>query len=203
MNSNCNTNFSLNKFFKNIKSTKKYIKNLKNKNDLLVEIEKTNYKHLSSLMLSPTSHSNVQDNLVTYIIDVNFLRSNTFIHIMDFSGKSKFFYCSGSFNYSGKIKKARSVVFASVCKVLSSKLKFLKGSPVALHLKNVGYARRWILKKLKKYFFVKSVRSFNLYPHNGCRKKKVKRKKLKKIPKWKKWLSGLKRQIVNLLSISS
>ena len=36
------------------------------------------------------------------------------------------------------------------------------------------------MKKLKKKFFIKVVRSFNLYPHNGCRKKKVRRKKFKK-----------------------
>ena len=99
---------------------------------------------------------------------------------MDFSGKLKFFYSAGSFNYSGKSKKARYVVFRELYRVLISKLKFLKNKPVALHLKNVGYNKSWIVKKLKKKFFIKSVRSFNLYPHNGCRKRKMRRKKFKK-----------------------
>jgi ribosomal protein S11 len=192
-------NFDLNKFLRNIKLKKQYVQNLKNKSLLLSKIRETNYKSLDSVLFSSKKYSITSDNLVTYIIDINFSRSNTFLHVMDFSGKLKFFYSSGSFNYSGKSKKARYSVFRDLYRVLVSKLKFLKGKPIALHLKNVGYNKSWIIKKLKKKFFIKSVRSFNLYPHNGCRKRKMRRKKFKK-RKMKKWLSGLKRQIVNLLS---
>ena len=178
--SNYKVNFDLNKFLRNIKLKKQYVKNLKNKSFLLSKLRETNYKSVDSALFSPSKYLVIDDSLVTYIIDINFSRSNTFLHVMDFSGKLKFFYSAGSFNYSGKSKKARYVVFRELYRVLISKLKFLKNKPVALHLKNVGYNKSWIVKKLKKKFFIKSVRSFNLYPHNGCRKRKMRRKKFKK-----------------------
>ena len=180
MSNNYKINFDLNKFLKNIRFKKQYVKNLKNKSDSLAKIRETSYKSLNSIMFSTKNNIVSEENLVTYIIDINFSRSNTFVHVTDFSGDLKFFYSSGSFNYSGKNKKARYLVFRDIYRALVSKLKFLKGKPIALHLKNVGYNKFWIIKKLKKKFFIKSVRSFNAYPHNGCRKRKMRRKKFKK-----------------------
>lgn len=173
-------NFDLNKFLKNIKFKKQYVKDLKTKISSLDTIRKTNYKLVHTELLSSGVGSFKDDNLVTYIININFSRSNTFIQILDFSGKLKFFYSSGSFNYSGKSKKARYIVFRDFYRVLVSKLKFLKGKPIALHLKNVGYNKLWIIKKLRKKFFIKSIKNFTSYPHNGCRKRKMRRKKFKK-----------------------
>lgn len=173
-------NFDLNKFLENIKFKKQYVKDLKTKISSLSAIRKTNYKLVNAELFSHDIKSFKDDNLVTYIIDINFSRSNTFVQVMDFSGKLKFFYSSGSFNYSGKSKKARYIVFRDFYRVLVSKLKFLRGKPIALHLKNVGYNKFWIVKKLKKKFFIKSVKSFVSYPHNGCRKRKMRRKKFKK-----------------------
>jgi ribosomal protein S11 len=116
-----------------------------------------------------------------YIIDITFSRSNIFLNVMDSSGKLKFFCSAGHLQYKGRRnKKSRFQVLKSIYHVLLTKLRFLKGKPIALHLKNVGLKRFWILKKLKTHFFIKLVSIFNLFPFNGCRKKKVKRKKFKR-----------------------
>ena len=198
-----NYNFNLNKFLQTIKLKKQYLKNLKQKNLLLEKHKEKNYKAISYSFtpfknyLSIANKFTINDFLVTDIIDISFSRSNTFVHVMDFLGNLKFFYSAGSFQHKGKTKKSRFLVFKDFYKTLLIKLKFLKGKPLALHLKNVGSKKFWIIKKLKKKFFIKCVRSFNLNPYNGCRKRKVRRKKFKKT---KKWSSGLRRQIVNLLS---
>lgn len=183
MKKNYDLNFNLNKFLRNIKLKKQYLKNLQQKGSLLKKTKETNYKSLTPMYLSNSyleKQSSKNDYLITYIIDICFSRSNTFLHVIDFSGKLKFFYSSGCFQHSGKSKKSRYLVFKDLYRVLTTKLKFLKGKPLALHLKNVGYNRFWIVKRLKKKFFIKSVKCFDLFPYNGCRKRKVRRKKFKK-----------------------
>jgi len=176
-----NYNFDLNKFFKEIKLKKQYIKKLKNKVILLNTIKEKNYKTFNSTLSFCKNSERLlkEDFLISYIIDITFSKTNTFLHVMDFSGNLKFFCSAGSLQYKGKGKKSRSLVFKDIYKILIFKLKFLKDQPIALHLKNVGFAKFWIIKLLKKKFFIKIVRSFNIYPYNGCRKKKMRRKKLK------------------------
>lgn len=168
-------NLNLNSFFNDIKLKKQYIKKLKNKVDLLNSLKK---KYINPMLLSSNDKNAKyvkEDFLVTYIIDITFSRSNTLLTVMDFSGKLKFFCSAGSLKYKGKRKRARYLVFRDMYKILVSKLKFLKLQPLALHLKNVGPAKFWIIKRLKKKLFIKIVKSYDLYPHNGCRKKKVRR----------------------------
>lgn len=181
---NIKTQNNLNKFFRNIKLKKQYIKTLKNKVDLIKSnLKEKNYT--SSLIFNNRINYNnnfsvKEDFLVTYIIDITFSRMNTLLHVMDFSGNLKYFCSAGSLQYKGKRKKiARYTVFRYMYKILVSKLKFLKGQPLALHLKNVGSTKFLIIRLLKKKLFIKVVRSYDLYPHNGCRKKKVIRKKIR------------------------
>jgi ribosomal protein S11 len=96
--------------------------------------------------------------LVMYIIDITFSRSNTFLNVMDPSGNLKFFCSAGCLQHKGKNKKFRFNVFKSIYHVLTTKLRFLKGKPIALHLKNVGFNKYWLIKKLKSRFFIKSVK---------------------------------------------
>jgi len=176
-----NYNYKLNlvEFFREVQLKKQYIKQLKNKVSLLNFLKKKNYKKLNSkLSCFSSSKQSYKDNcLVTYIIDITFSKTNTFIHAMDFSGKLKFFSSAGALQYRGKNKKFRSVVLRDMYKIFISKLKFLKNQPVALYLKNVRFAKSQIIKLFKKKFFIKIIKSFNTYPYNGCRKKKMKRKK--------------------------
>lgn len=175
-----NSNFNLNKFLKKIVLKKQYIKKLKNKTCLLENIKEQNYKSLNYSLFFKNKDFMKYDSLVVYIVDISFSRSNTLLHVMDSSGILKFFCSAGDLSYTGKSKKARVSVLKAMIRILVRKLKFLQNKPIALHLKNVGFRKFWIVKRLKKKFFIKIVRSFNLYPHNGCRKKKVRRKKFKK-----------------------
>ena len=176
---NNNTKFDLNKFFINIKLKKQYIKKLQEKITLLNNIKEKNYKLLNSHFSN--SYQNCNENyLISYIIDITFSQTNTLLHVTDSSGNLKFFCSAGSLNFKGKAKKSRFLVFREMYHILISKLRFLKGQPIAVHFKNVGSSKFWILKRLKKKFFIKVVKNYSLYPYNGCRKQKVKRKKFKK-----------------------
>lgn len=175
---NYNSNFNINKFLNKIVLKKKYIKKLADKICILENIKEQNFKTLNCSLFPKNIIK--QDTLVVYIIDITFSRSNTLLHVMDSSGILKFFCSAGELSYSGKSKKSRVSVLTSMVRVLMQKLKFLQDKPIALHLKNFGFKKFWIVKKLKKKFFIRIVRSFNLYPHNGCRKRKIRRKKFKK-----------------------
>ena len=153
---------------------------LKNKIRLLISIKKKNYKNLNFNTFLKKKNDIKCDNLVMYIIDICFFRKNISLHIMDSSGVLKFFCSAGDSFYRKMSKKARLLALKSIFRTIVSKLKFLQKKPVVLHLKNVRFLKLWILKKLKKKFFIKVIRSFNLYPHNGCRKRKIRRKKFKK-----------------------
>ncbi len=195
---NININVNLNKFLKDLSLKKKYFKKVNEQSNVLVNLKQKNYRLLNNFMLTKLKNESINEHIIMYIIDITFSRSNTFLHVMDSKGQLKFFASAGHFNYKGKNKKFRPNVLKSIYKILLTKLKYLKDKPIALHLKNVGFNKFWIIKKLKAKFFIKTVKVFNLFPFNGCRNKKIRRKKIK--TKKKKWLSGLKRQTVNLLS---
>lgn len=176
---NRNVKLNLNNFFNSIKLKKQYIKKLQNKIILLNNIKEKNYKILSSEVLS--AKKGCDDNyLISYIIDITFSQTNTLLHVTDPVGNLKFFCSAGSLNFKGKVKRSRFLVFREMYHILISKLEFLKRQPVGVHFKNVGFSKFWMLKKLKKKFFVRVVKSFGSYPYNGCRKRKMKRKKFKK-----------------------
>jgi ribosomal protein S11 len=172
------TNFNLNTFLKTIFIKKQYLKNLKKQFLLINNIKQTNYKSLNKELIKENNFNDSStNNLVMYIIDITFSRSNTFLHVMDSSGKLKFFSSAGHFNVKGKNKKFRFNVFKHFYFTLITKLKFLRNKPIALHLKNVSSNKFWIIKKLKTKFFIKVIKIFNLFPFNGCRRKKIRRKK--------------------------
>jgi ribosomal protein S11 len=171
---------NISKILRNVKLKKQYIKKLKNKILALKNIKFKNYKNLNHILPFNTNILNKEDHLIMFVIDVTFSKTNTLLHVTDFSGKLKFFCSAGEVLYKGKTKKARFAVFRELYKVLMTKFKIMKSKPVALHLKNVGSNKFWLIKKLKKKFFIKIVRNFFVYPYNGCRKRKVRRKKFKK-----------------------
>lgn len=173
------TSINLNEFLKDLSSKKQYIKTLKSQVNTLFLTKQLDYRLLNKELHPGTLIEAVDDHVVMYIIDITFSRSNTFLHVMDSTGKLKFFASAGHFQYRGKNKKIRTNVLKDIYRVLLTKLKFLKGKPIALHLKNTGFNSFLIVKKLKTKFFIKTVKSFNSFPFNGCRNKKVVRKKNK------------------------
>ena len=115
--------------------------------------------------------------LIVYIITITFLQANTNINISDIKGNVKLFFTSGSVNLIGKQKRNRIKSVLRLISLLSKKATFLKNCPVSIHLYNVNSHKSLILSKLKNYFFIRLVKSFNQSPYNGCRKRKVRRKK--------------------------
>lgn len=121
------------------------------------------------------------DFLIFYILYFNFSSSNTNLHITDSSGKSKIFYSAGLLDLKGKQKVVRRLVLVRLFNLLTLlKLKFIKNFPVAIHFKNVGSNKFLIVKKLKRTFFIKIIKTFELNAYNGCRKKKLRRKRQRK-----------------------
>lgn len=167
--------FSLNRFFKEIRLKKQYLKKMQNKADSLKEInnKKVGLQFFNQLVKPLNSV------FVMYILEISFSKKNTLFHISDCSGNMKFFYSAGSFQQKGKGKISRSVVLRKFYRLLVSKLKFVKRVPIAVHFKNADSNMFWFLKKLKKKFFVVVVKHFIQYSYNGCRKKKIRRKKFK------------------------
>ena len=102
---------------------------------------------------------------------------------MDCLGSERYFYSIKSISQGTKLKKNNSdiQVTEKFYKVLITKLKFLQGTPVALHFNSVEFNFQWFLDKITKKLFITIVKFYTKYSHNGCRKKKIKRKKVKKI----------------------
>lgn len=130
-------------------------------------------------------NSNMKQNfLIFYVIYFNFSPSNTTLQITNSLGNSKNFYSAGLVDLKGKQKVVRKLVLVKLFNLLTLlKLKLIKNTPVALHLKNVGSNKYLIVKKLKKKFFIKVIKTFELSAYNGCRKKKERRKRQKKLKK--------------------
>ena len=113
---------------------------LKNKTRLLNIIKERNYKNLNSSTFLNNKNFIKCDNLVMYIIDICFFRTNILLHIMDFSGTLKFFCSAGDLFYVGKSKKARVLVLKSIFNMITLKLKFLQNKPIAVHATNAKSA---------------------------------------------------------------
>jgi ribosomal protein S11 len=164
------------KIFNFIRLKKQYIKKLSDTIRILELLKKKLYQSLYAFLSNNASKCKQTDFLVNYIIDFSFSFSNTVLHITDASGNLKIFCSAGLVDLKGKQKVSRRLVLTRFFSILSLlKSKFLKNNPVALHLKNVGYNKSLIVKKLKKKFFIKIVRTFDLAPYNGCRKKRTKK----------------------------
>lgn len=130
---------------------------------------------------SPNYESSLRN--VVYIIYIIQNRTNLVMHIINSQGKPVFSMNSFAVGFSGKAKqKAQATIVKKFVQVLitSSKLSFLKNKSTALHLKNIGFIKQWLIKKLKFSFYLESVKTFTTVPFNGCRQKKLRRKKVKK-----------------------
>ena len=116
--------------------------------------------------------------MLVYTIYFSFSTVNTFLYITDALGNLKFRYSAGLVNFKGKQKKSRIQVLNRFFRELKKlKISTLKNSPIALHLNNVGFYKYLIVKNLKKDFFIRFIKSYQIYSFNGCRKKKKLRKR--------------------------
>ena len=163
-----------------INKEKFYIKNLLNQTNQLEQIKKKYNKQISK-KFNNTYNFLKQNLTVYYIINISFLKANTNIHFSDIKGKTKAFYSSGNVGLNGKQKIKRKIAITKLITTLVRESTFITNKPIALHLNNVKYYKSLIVKQLKRFFFIKIIKSYNLTSYNGCRKKKIRRKKYIKI----------------------
>ena len=121
-------------------------------------------------------HNSSDENLLSYIININFSLTNTLINITDANGNTKKSFSAGYVKLTKKQKRVQPLAVVKIINFLLFKSQFLKHKFVALHFKNVRvYYQKLIIKWLSDKMFIKSIQTFNFLPHNGCRPKKLRR----------------------------
>ena len=117
---------------------------------------------------------------VSYIISVNITLTNTIINITNTKGDVIISMSSGNVNLISKQKKQQPLALISLFKALIKKAKFLNNQPIALHFKNTKiFYESLVINLLQTKYYIVSIQSYNLSPHNGCRPKKLKRTKIR------------------------
>lgn len=99
-----------------------------------------------------------------------------FLYLKNPDGKLLVF-CSSGFTLKKKRDKENQKVILDIFFDTLIQKKIVLNKPVALHLMNTGKQRKKIIKKFQKFFYIRVLKIFNLYPHNGCRQRKLKRRK--------------------------
>lgn len=141
--------------------------------------KKQNFVKDESLFVKEEEHkcSKKSGLIVVYALHFIFSASNTFMYVTDAKGSLKYRSSAGLVGFKGKQKRSRFQVLISFLKELKKlKLNRLRNYPIALLLTNIGFHKRFLIRRLKKYFFIRFVSSCSLYSYNGCRKKKKARK---------------------------
>lgn len=150
---------------KNINKHLKIVSRKKNYNKVLNK--QTYYINKKKLL---KNNINYKYYFIKFIIKISTNKSNVFLHIMNSYGKEQFFY-------SIKQKNLNNKILEHFYKILMLKSKFLKNKPIAMHFDTTQLNHKWFLQKITKKLFLVIVQFYNKYAHNGCRKKKLKRKK--------------------------
>lgn len=165
--------------FNFVQLKKKYIKTLTDSIKVLERLKKQFYQSLHFFLTNNYLLKHKKDFLISYVIYFGFSMSNTVLHISDAIGNQKVLLSAGLIDLQGKQKVVRRLALTRFFNILSlAKSKFLKKNPVAIHFKNVSSSNKFlIVKKLKKKFFIKVIKTFDLVSYNGCRKKKKRRKR--------------------------
>ena len=158
-----------------LQEEKFYIKNLFYKTDDL-----KNNSTNKNVKLNINQFKKDDVTLVFFILNISFLKTNTYIHLSNTKGETLLFFSAGQVNLTGKQKKNRRFAINKLLSLLNRKAVFIEKKPIAVHLKNVKSYKFSIINKLKKFYWIKIIKSFNQTPHNGCRKSKIRRKKFTK-----------------------
>ena len=148
--------------------------------------EKQHYKKLNFFFKSSSGRDSYSNQslpicyagvIVLYSISFFFSAINTFFCVTDALGCLKFSSSAGLVGFKGKSKKSRfQILKLFFLELRKLKFNFLRKNPVSLNLNNVGSYKRFIIRKLKRKFFIKIIKNYQVYAYNGCRKKKKIRK---------------------------
>ena len=126
----------------------------------------------------PVERSRKLKKYVVFILNILVTRTNTFLIITDIKGNPKKILSVGQLKQGGKQKKKQPNAILALLKYLQYNLNNFHCFPVALHFYNVkSHLEFLFVRRLRKFFFINTIKSFNLAPHNGCRPPKLRRKK--------------------------
>lgn len=132
--------------------------------------EKQNFSS-KKILINP-----IKQVLTNYIISIHTSQTNTLVSVTDIKGKIIISLSSGSLKLKKRQKKTQPLAIMTILKHLILKASFLHNKIIVIHFKNVRtYYESLIIKLLSNILFIKSIKSYNLSPHNGCRPKKLKR----------------------------
>lgn len=126
--------------------------------------------------LNPITIKKTKQTLINYVINIQTSQTNTIINITNITGNTILSITAGSLNFNKKQKKTQPLALLNILKKILLKANFLNNKIIAIHFKNVKiYYESLVIKMLQNLIFIKSIKSYNLSPHNGCRPKKIKR----------------------------
>ena len=123
---------------------------------------------------------------INYILTLSVSPTNTLINLSNSIGKPLISLSSGSINLKKRQKTLQPLAIINLLKSLILIANFKNNESLTIHFKNLkSYYESLVINLLKNVIFIKSVKSSNLQPHNGCRPKKLRRikKRTKKIRK--------------------
>ena len=118
----------------------------------------------------------IKQNPINYVLTLNISQTNTLINLSSPDGKPLISLSGGSINLKKRQKKLQPLALINLLKSLILIANFTKDKYIAIHFKNVkSYYESLVIDLLKKVILIKSIKSSNLQPHNGCRPKKLKK----------------------------
>lgn len=177
----------LNSLLKGISIKKKYVQTLKENIKTILTLKRGKYREINFKLLKHnfTSINNhitenfqkksiIDDNLVVmYIVVITKTRSNFYLNIFNSVGKLMLTLSAGNLCDLSTIKrKAKGFFVINAIFKLIPKQKYLRGKPIALHIKNKRLPRK-LIRRLRKKRIVKCISMFQKRPFNGCRNKKL------------------------------
>ena len=145
----------------------------------------TKSKHIYKVK-NPTNFKSFKQNPLNYILTLIVSQTNTLVTLSNTEGKLLISLSSGCLNLKKRQKKLQPLALISLLKSLILIADFNSKKSVTIHFKNVkSYYESLVINLLKDVIFIKSIKSYNLQPHNGCRPRKLKKikrrtKKLRK-----------------------
>lgn len=141
--------------------------------------KQNNLKNIQILKNSLTLKK-IKQNPLTYVITLTISQTNTLLNLSDTHGKLLISLSGGSINLKKRQKKLQPLALINLFKSLILMANFKPNQSVVIHFKNVkSYYESLVINLLKKVIFIKSIKSLNLQPHNGCRPKKLKKIKIR------------------------
>jgi hypothetical protein len=138
-------------------------------------LKKVKQRYLSELNML----KNNKNRLIKYIITVKYYRTGVSLTASTIRGDTFLFCLSKQDKTKKKHRINRKIHIKNLTETLTKYCPFLLKTPVALHLIDVGFDRKRIVKEILTYFFILVMKVFDTKPYNGCRRPKNAKKKIR------------------------